>query len=122
MNQSAISRNLKKRTSVRVYKRKSAPKYISEDQQKRAKSNCTKKFLPTVNSFWTMRNISHLGVMFLEITDIIHLILHQHQEISSLFRNKSSSHIYWYGLLSLHEGFPIPTFIVQRLLYVKKFI
>ena len=44
VNQSAISRNLKKRTSVRVYKRISAPKYISEAQQKRAKSNCLKLY------------------------------------------------------------------------------
>ena len=44
VNQSTISRNLKKRTSVRVYKRRSAPKYISEDQQKRAKSNCLKLY------------------------------------------------------------------------------
>jgi len=44
VNQSTISRNLKKRTSVRVYKRRSAPKYISDDQQKRAKSNCLKLY------------------------------------------------------------------------------
>ena len=44
VNQSAISRNLKKRTSVRVYKRRSAPKYISDDQQKRAKFNCLKLY------------------------------------------------------------------------------
>ena len=44
VNQSTINRNLKKRTSVRVYKRRSAPKYISEGQQKRAKSNCLKLY------------------------------------------------------------------------------
>ena len=44
VNRSTISRNLKKRTSVRVYKRRSAPKYISENQQKRAKSNCLKLY------------------------------------------------------------------------------
>ena len=44
VNQSTISRNLKKRTSVRVYKRRPTPKYISEDQQKRAKSNCLKLY------------------------------------------------------------------------------
>ena len=42
VNQSTISRNLKKRTLVRVYKRRSAPKYISMDQQKRVKSSCLK--------------------------------------------------------------------------------
>ena len=44
VNQSAISRNLKKLTSIRVYKRRSAPKYISEDQQKQAKSDCLKLY------------------------------------------------------------------------------
>ena len=33
VSQSTISRNLKARTSVRVYKRRSAPKYTSTDQQ-----------------------------------------------------------------------------------------
>ena len=51
LNQSTIIRNLKKRTSVRIYKRRSAPKYISEDQQKRAKSNCTKNFFQLSTHF-----------------------------------------------------------------------
>ena len=41
---STVSRHLKKRTSVRIYKRKSAPKYKNDDQQQRAKSNCLKLY------------------------------------------------------------------------------
>ena len=126
VNQSTISRNLKKNEHqfefINEGQYRNTLVRINKSEQNPIVLNCTKKCLPIVNSFWTMRNISHLVVMFLEIIDIIHLILHQHQKISSLLRNKSSSHIYWYGLLSLHEGFPILTFIVQRLLYVKKFI
>ena len=41
VNQSIINRHLKKRTSVRIDKRRSTPKYNNE----LAKSNCTKHFL-----------------------------------------------------------------------------
>ena len=41
---STISRNLKKRTSVKVYKRRPAPKYVNKDQQRRARSNCLKLY------------------------------------------------------------------------------
>lgn len=44
VNQSTISRNLKKRASVRIYTRRSAPKYNNEDRQQRAKSNCLKLY------------------------------------------------------------------------------
>ena len=49
VSQSKICRNLKKRTSIRIYKRRSASKYNNENQQQRAKSNCLKlykKFSP----------------------------------------------------------------------------
>ena len=42
--QSTISRHLKKQTSVRIYERRSAPKYKNEDQQQRAKFNCIKLY------------------------------------------------------------------------------
>ena len=41
---SVISRHLKKRASIRIDKRRSAPKYKNEDQQQQAKSSCTKTF------------------------------------------------------------------------------
>lgn len=44
VSQSTISRTLKTRMSVRVYKRRSAPKYASTDQQHRAKMNCLKLY------------------------------------------------------------------------------
>ena len=49
ISQSTINRNLKNRTSIRIDKRRSPPKYNNENQQQRAKSNCTKTFsrLPT---------------------------------------------------------------------------
>ena len=44
VSQSTTSRHLKKQTSVRIHKRRSAPKYKNEDQQQRAKSNCLKLY------------------------------------------------------------------------------
>ena len=44
LSQSTISRHLKKRTSVGIHKRRSAPKCKNEDQQQRAKSNCLKLY------------------------------------------------------------------------------
>lgn len=52
VTQSTISRNLKTRTSVRVYKRRSAPKYTSTDQENRARMNSLKlykRLSPTCN-------------------------------------------------------------------------
>lgn len=42
--QSTISRNLKKRTDVRILRRKSAPKYTNEDQQRRAQLHSLKLY------------------------------------------------------------------------------
>ena len=58
--------------------------------------------------------------MFLEIVDIIHLILHQRPQTLNSNKNKNMNHIYWFDLQSAVEEFPIPTFIVRRLLEVKK--
>ena len=44
VSESTISHHLKKQTSVRICKRRSAPKYTNEDQQQRAKSNCPKLY------------------------------------------------------------------------------
>ena len=44
LSQARISRHLKKQTSVRIQKRRSAPKYKNEDQQQRAKFNCLKVY------------------------------------------------------------------------------
>ena len=46
---STFSRNFRKRTSIRIRKRRTAPKMDSEDQEKRVKTNCGKlycKLLP----------------------------------------------------------------------------
>ena len=52
VSQSTISRNLKTRPSVRVYKRRSVPQYTSSDQKRRVQINCLKlykRLFPTCN-------------------------------------------------------------------------
>ncbi|CAF5144496.1 unnamed protein product, partial [Rotaria sp. Silwood1] len=44
VHHSTISRNLRKRTSIRIRKRRTAPKMDSQDQEKRAKTNCGKLY------------------------------------------------------------------------------
>ncbi|CAF3754543.1 unnamed protein product [Rotaria sordida] len=44
VHHSTISRNLRRRTSIRIRKRRMAPKMNSEDQEKRAKRNCGKLY------------------------------------------------------------------------------
>ncbi|CAF2108275.1 unnamed protein product, partial [Rotaria magnacalcarata] len=44
VHQSTISRNLRRRTSICIRKRRSAPKMNSKDQEKRAKKNCGKLY------------------------------------------------------------------------------
>ncbi|CAF4685028.1 unnamed protein product, partial [Rotaria socialis] len=44
VHHSTISRNLRRRTSIRIRKRQTAPKMDSEDQEKRAKTNCGKLY------------------------------------------------------------------------------
>lgn len=44
VHQSTISRVLKTRTSVRVLKRQTAPKYSNDDQERRAQLNCLKVY------------------------------------------------------------------------------
>lgn len=44
VHQSTVSRNLQRRTSIRIRKRRTAPKMDSEDQEKRAKKNCGKLY------------------------------------------------------------------------------
>jgi len=44
VHHSTISRNLRKRTSIRIRKRRTAPKMDSQDQDKRAKKNCGKLY------------------------------------------------------------------------------
>ena len=49
VHHSAILRNILKRTSIRISKRRTALKMDSDDQEKRAKTNCGKlyrQFLP----------------------------------------------------------------------------
>ena len=59
VSQSTIRRNLKKRISVRIHKRRSAPKYKNEDQQQQAKSNCTKTFSRLSIDLGCQKNILH---------------------------------------------------------------
>ena len=47
LSQSTFSRRLKKRILFRIHKRRSAPKYKTENQQQRAKSNCLKLYKKT---------------------------------------------------------------------------
>ena len=44
VHQSTVSRNLRRRTSICIRKRRKAPKMDSEDQEKRAKTNCGKLY------------------------------------------------------------------------------
>jgi len=44
VHHSTISRNLRKKTSIRIRKRRTAPKMDSQDQDKRAKKNCGKLY------------------------------------------------------------------------------
>jgi len=44
VHHTTISRNLRRRTSIRIRKRRMAPKMDSEDQEKRAKRNCGKLY------------------------------------------------------------------------------
>ena len=58
--------------------------------------------------------------MFLEIADMIHLIVHQHQRTLNSNKNKNMKRISWFVLQSPIEKFLAPTFIVRRLLYAFK--
>jgi hypothetical protein len=44
VDQSTISRVIKNRTTIKIYTRKSAPKYTNDDQERRAKSNSLKLY------------------------------------------------------------------------------
>jgi transposase len=44
VHQSTISRIINNRTTIKIYKRKSAPKYTDHDQERRAKLNCLKLY------------------------------------------------------------------------------
>ncbi|CAF1474524.1 unnamed protein product [Adineta ricciae] len=44
VHQSTISRNLRRRTSIHIRKRRIAPKMDSEDQEKRSQKNCGKLY------------------------------------------------------------------------------
>ena len=49
VHQSTVSHNLRKRTSILIRKRHTAPKMDSEDQEKRAKTNCRKLYHKLLN-------------------------------------------------------------------------
>ena len=49
VHQSTISRNLRKRTSIVIRKRKTAPKMNNEEQEKRARQNCGKLYRHLLN-------------------------------------------------------------------------
>ena len=51
VHQSTISRNLRQRTSVIIRKRKKAPKMDSEEQQRRARKNCSKLYRKLLNDY-----------------------------------------------------------------------
>ncbi|CAF3904570.1 unnamed protein product [Rotaria magnacalcarata] len=51
VHQSTISRNLRRRTSIRIRKRRIAPKMDSDDQEKRPKRNCGKLYRKLLRGF-----------------------------------------------------------------------
>ena len=125
-SQSTISRNLKKRISVRIYKRKSAPKYINEDQQRRAKSNCLKlykKLSPDCQLIWDDEKYFTLSDDVLE-NSRYYLSAPSSTPTNIRFKQKQKYevHLLVCVIKPPVEEFPVPTFIVRRLLDAKKHI
>ena len=78
VHHSTISRNLRRRTSICIRKRRTAPKMDSEDQEKRAKTNCGKlsgKLLPGCDlilddeKFFTLTGDNVIGNRYFYSTD-----------------------------------------------------
>ena len=78
VHHSTISRNFRKRTSIRIRKRRMAPKMDSENQEKLAKTNCGKlyhKLLPDCDlilddeKFFTLTGDNVIGNRFFYSTD-----------------------------------------------------
>ena len=123
VSQSTISRNLKKRTSVRIYKRRSASKYNNEDQQQRAKSNCLKLYkklspdcqliLDDEKYFTLSGNVPGNSRYYSSDPSSAPTNIKFKQ------KQKYEPHLLVCLAISVEE-FPVPTFIIRRLLYVRK--
>ena len=115
VSQSTINRNLKKRTSLRIYR--NTRMKINNNEQ----NSTVQKLSPDCQLILDKENyFLHWVVMFLKIADITHLIIHQHQRTLNSNENKNMKHMSWFVLQSPLEEFLAPTFIVRRLLYVFK--
>ncbi|CAF2036103.1 unnamed protein product [Rotaria magnacalcarata] len=79
VHHSTISRNLRRKTSIRIRKRQTAPKMDSEDQEKRAKTNCGKLYCKLLSgcdpilddeNFFTLTGDNVIGNRFFYSTDL----------------------------------------------------